>query len=171
MPRGALPPLIVLLALLAAPAPVAALSFDLGLRGGVASPRGEAVSAGPSLGVGASLALGSRYRVVLGLDQSRHGFGGAGVIDATTGWLGVEVALDELPIVPSLSLGPALQFAARRDRDASARVPAGFAALGLRALVWRGLVLGAQVRYLSSDFSAEGFPAFSSFVIELGWAL
>ncbi|HCF57496.1 MAG TPA: hypothetical protein DFS52_05830, partial [Myxococcales bacterium] len=78
---------------------------------------------------------------------------------------------DELPIVPSLSLGPALQFAARRDRDASARVPAGFAALGLRALVWRGLLLGAQVRYLSSDFSAEGFPAFSSFVLELGWAL
>jgi hypothetical protein len=165
-------PALLTFVLALAPAGARAEGFALGLRGGLAAPGAEAVQAGPSVGISAGMRLGTRYRLVLGFDQSTHSLASqrAAIVDASTGWFGIEAALDEAPIVPALALGPALQYAARRERDARAWVPTAFVDLGLRAPLRYGIVLGVHARYLTSDFSREGFPAFSSFFLEIGWA-
>ena len=153
MPRGTLPTLLVLLATLAVRP--RRPPGSTGLRGGVAS-RVTARSRPAFARVSAGVALGARYRIALGLDQSLHRAGGAGPIDASTACLGVEVAVDSRRRAVAVAR-PAPSSPRAADRDASAWSPR-------RSLPWlharlAGLVLGAQVRYLSSDFSAEGFPA------------
>jgi hypothetical protein len=165
----AAPALLAVLLSAQAQAP-AGLGFDLGMRVGVASPALEQVSSGPSVGLHGGLQLGPRYRLDLSIERSIHGLAGSRTIDATTGTLGFEVAIDEVPIVPWISIGPALQYAARRDSQVSVWVPTAFLGLGARTVFFHSLQLGVEARYQGADFSAEGFPAFASYFLEIGWA-
>ncbi len=169
--RPALAALLVLISLLALPCSALAEEIDLNLDLGLASPAGNRVDIGPALGLSAAYRL-NPFGVCLGLDQSLHALAAdaSKTVAATTGTLGLELAIDDLPVVPVLGIGGALQFAFRRDSGASAWVPAGY----LSAAVLRqagSLMLGARIRYLTAGFSADGFPAFANFMVEVGWRL
>jgi hypothetical protein len=149
-----------------------AAGFEADLRAGLASPGGDGVLAGPAFGLVGRANITARYNVFLSLDRSLHSLAsGVGHIDATTAALGVELVLDVVPVVPTLSLGPALQLAQRRENGALAWTPTGTLSLGLRTQCFEQLVLAVNVLYLAGSFTSESFPAFTSFFLELGWKL
>ena len=77
-----------------------------------------------------------------------------------------------VPVAPTLSVGPALQLAARSDGlGGTLVIPGGYAAIGLRTRFFEHLHAAAQLQYLTSAFGSEVFPAYTSFVIQVGGAI
>lgn len=140
-------------------------------RLGVSSPMNSNVGLGPSAGLTLGIPLRARIQLVAAGDFSTHAIQGSarGRIDAITAAFGLEVGLDLAPIVPTIGLGPSYQYAHRRDTDATSGSFGGYLAVGCRATVFDHLRLGFQARYLTAAFASDGFPAFATFVLELGW--
>lgn len=161
--------LMVLSLLLPAPA----LALEAAARLGVSAPAGGGVGLGPTAGLGLGVPLKWRFSLVAAGDLSTHGVAGHPErrIDAVTATLGLEAALDFLPIVPAVSLGPSYQHAWRRDSPATSDAWGGYLALGVKATLFSHLRLGLQARYLSSALSSSSFPAFATYSLEVGWTL
>jgi hypothetical protein len=91
-------------------------------------------------------------------------------IDVTTGYLGLEARLDSVPVVPVISLGPAIQYASRRDTGFHSTNYAAFLGLGLKSNFLQPFLLGISLRQLTSGFAASSFPGYSTVSVELGWS-
>lgn len=161
------PALLALAAMLAA-APAGA--FEANLRLGVASPLHSQVDPGPSAGLTLALPLRARIQLVGAGDLATHAVKrSTGRIDTVTATLGLEAGLDLAPIVPTVSIGPSYQYARMRQAEDGSGAFGGFIAIGLRATVAEHLRLGFQARYLTAAFGGDSFPAYATFVLEVGW--
>lgn len=162
-----------LLPLLALLLPAPATALEVAARLGVSAPAGDSVGLGPTAGMSLGVPLKWRFSLVAAGDLSTHGVAAhpGRRVEAVTATVGLEAALDFLPIVPALSLGPSYQHAWRRDSGASSDAWGGYLALGLKATVLSHLRLGLQARYLSSALTARSFPAFATYSFEVGWTL
>jgi hypothetical protein len=152
-------------------APSTARAVEVAARLGLSTPAGSDVALGPSAGFSLSLPIRGRLGLLTAADFSSHR---ATLrqdipIDSLTLALGVEASIDLAPIVPVLAVGPAFQHAWRRGSPASADSFGGFLSVGVRATVLEHLRLGLQARYLTAGFTSESFPAFVTFVVEVGW--
>ncbi|MGC4113412.1 MAG: hypothetical protein QM765_01815 [Myxococcales bacterium] len=163
--------LVASLALLALVAPSPASAVEVAARLGLSAPTGEGLDLGPTAGLSVSVPLRGRLSLLAAGDFSTHRVAGQpGLpIDSMTAVLGVEASIDLAPIVPVLAVGPAFQHAWRRSGSESVDAFGGFLAIGVRATLFEHLRLGLQARYLTSAFSSNTFPAFVTFVLELGW--
>jgi hypothetical protein len=156
---------------LALPCPALAGALDLALGAGIANPAGSRVQLGPSLGLSATWRR-NPWGIGLAFDQSLHALTSDPDkrVSATTGMLGLEVAIDDLPVVPVLGLGAAVQLAYRPDSQAQSLVPAAYLTAGVIG-GWERLRLGARLRYLTASFTADGFPSYTTFLLEVGWRI
>ncbi|MFN7135110.1 MAG: hypothetical protein ACK4N5_23745, partial [Myxococcales bacterium] len=139
-------------------------------QAGVASPAGQFRPA-LAWGLSAGLRLGARLGAEVGVIRASHAVENSSLrIGSTSAVLGAVVEVDALPVVPTLSLGPALQLASRSDgRGETVVTPAGFVGLGLRARLFRYVHAAAQVQYLTAAFGGDRFPAYSTVLLQVGW--
>lgn len=139
------------------------------LQAGAAAPAGRFATA-PAIGLTAGLQWSSRVGAELELLQSSHGVEGAPLaIRATSITLGPVLEVDRLPIRPILSIGAAAQLASRSDGvGESVLIPGAYAAIGLRTVLFDHLFAAARMQYLTTAFGSESFPAYTSFVLQLG---
>jgi hypothetical protein len=159
-----------LLALAATLAAAPAGAFEANLRLGVSSPLHFLVDPGPSAGLTLALPLRSRIQLVGTGDVATHALKYSEArIDAVTATLGLEAGLDLAPIVPTVSIGPSYQYARTRQTGDGSGSFGGFIAIGVRATVAEHLRLGFQARYLTAAFGGDSFPAYATFVLEVGW--
>ena len=170
------PPLLVraLLALLVSlwAAECSAGSTRANLALGLAFPQNGRVGVGAAYGVEGGLRLNGRLAVVGGLVEAAHGLtSSTRVVDATTLSLGLELDLDLTPLIPTLSAGPALQLARRRDASTGVIIPGAFFGVGLGTHLFERLFLGAEVRYLTSGFAQDNFPGYGLLLLRAGWQL
>lgn len=170
------PPRVVfalLLALALAPAPASGSELEASARAGLSMAAGRAARAAPAYGLSARYALTHRLRLEIAAERAMHSLASdvnlrLAALSATAG---VQAGLDLVPLVPFASAGVAFQYASLPSKGAAASFYGAYLGLGLRARVWRGLALSAQVRYLTASFSADGFPSYTSLLAEVGWAV
>ncbi len=170
LPRAAL---ALLAAAAVEPARAAGAEVEASARVGLSLPAGSQVDAALAYGLSARLAVDPRLRLELGAERAVHALSepGGARISALTATAGVQAGLDLVPLVPFASAGLSFQYASRLGQTATASTYGAYLGLGVRARVWRGLTLSGQVRYLTSSFAADGFPSYTSFLAEMGWAV
>lgn len=168
------PPLLValgsaLLVLCSAPSPASAV--EVAARLGLSTPAGEGVAVGPSAGLSLSVPLRGRLSLMAAADFSTHAASERPELpfDSVTALLGAEASIDLAPVVPVICVGPAYQYAFRAGGSDKADAWGGFLAVGLRATLFEHMLVGLQARYLTTSFTSAKFPAFVTFVVELGW--
>ena len=166
-----LPLLAPALLLLAVLAPSPASAVELAARLGVSTPAGSQVAVGPTAGLSLSIPVRGRLGLMVAGDWSSHRASAWPdvPIDSVTTALGLEASLDLSPVVPVLAVGPTYQHAWWRDGTGGTDSFGGFLSIGVRATLFEHLRLGLQARYLTAGFTSERFPAFVTFVVEVGW--
>jgi hypothetical protein len=164
-------PTLLCLALLVCLASSTARAVEASARVGLASPQGDSVHLGPSLGLILSVPLRARVGLFASADWTSHSLSSHADrhIESVTGALGLEAGLDLSPIIPVVCIGPAYQHAWRVDRVARTDKLAAMVGLGLRTTLVEHLRLGLMARYLSAGFTGDSFPAFATFALEVGW--
>jgi hypothetical protein len=137
----------------------------------VSKPDGDSFLVGPTAGLTLSIPVYRQLGIVGGADFSTHTVPHhmERRADTITGFIGLEVSLDIAPIVPFVSAGGSFQHAWRQDRNATKDTFSGFIGLGIKTTLADHLLLGISVRYLSAGLTADQFPAFSIFTIQVGW--
>ena len=170
MTKSPAPLLAVLLGALLPAASAGAV--EASLRLGLSTPTGDSGQPGPALGLTLGGPLHGRISIVAAGELSMHGVPGHAErrIDAVTALLGLEAGIDLAPIVPTISLGPCYQHAWRQDVSGAKSDKFGaYVGLGLKAVLVDHLVLGFSVRYLTVGYTADSFPAWATFALEIGW--
>ena len=150
----------------------AALGVEVTARLGLASPMTSGVLVGPAVGLSLGVPIKGRLGVLASGDFSTHALSGHpdARIDALTGALGLEASIDLAPVIPTLSIGGAYQHAWRQDVSGAKSDKFGaYVGLGLKAVLVDHLVLGFSVRYLTVGYTADSFPAWATFALEIGW--
>lgn len=151
---------------------IPASAWECSTRLGIALPQNDQISWGPALGLSAGVSLSRRILFIASIERSMHSLAAhqLGSIDTTTGYLGLEARLDSVPVVPVISLGPAIQYASRRKTGFHSTNYAAFLGLGLKSNFLQPLLLGISLRHLTSSFAASSFPSYSTFSVEIGWS-